>query len=199
MKKMFAALIVLVITTTVSAQEKRWEHNIYTGVGLFVEDYDYGSETGLSSKIGYGLNYHINEKLSVMPGIAWRGLMTGIFRSGEVGSQIDDFEYIDIPVIVQWHGIAKNKKWILGLGPVFSFCVSGSEYYIDHDPKHPLNGLNVAKKFNFGMQPSIMYKMGKWRIGLEGNIGLMNVRDGHGITTGTIRLHDIMATGKFCF
>ena len=32
MKKMFAALIVLAITTTVSAQEKRWEHNIYTGV-----------------------------------------------------------------------------------------------------------------------------------------------------------------------
>ena len=59
MKKLFAALTILAITTTVSAQEKRWEHNIYTGVGLFVEDYGYGSETGLSSKIGYGLNYHI--------------------------------------------------------------------------------------------------------------------------------------------
>ena len=51
------------------SQDRKWEHNIYVAGGLLI-DREWGeSETGVSMKLGYGLNYYFSEHWSMMPGI----------------------------------------------------------------------------------------------------------------------------------
>lgn len=175
------------------SQNQKWEHNIYVAGGLLI-DREWGeSETGVSMKLGYGLNYYFSEHWSLMPGIDIRRDAENFFSSAKDGADSDDFVFLDIPVLAQYH----VDRWTFGLGPVFSFCVSNDTYYVDHDPNSELNGKNKIKDFYLGLQPSVKYRIGKhFRIGIDGQIGLHDVRKSYGFETQTTNkyLHNIVAT-----
>ena len=175
------------------SQDKKWEHNIYVAGGLLI-DREWGeSETGVSMKLGYGLNYYFSEHWSMMPGIDIRQDAENFFSSAKDGADSDDFVFLDVPVLAQYH----LDRWAFGLGPVFSFCVSNDTYYVDHDPNSELNGKNKIKDFYLGLQPSIKYQIGRhFRVGIDGQIGLHDVRKSYGFETQTTNkyLHNIVAT-----
>ena len=192
MRKIVIALLLMAAVSGFS-QNRKWEHNIYVAGGLLI-DREWGeSETGVSMKLGYGLNYYFSEHWSMMPGIDIRQDAENFFSSAKVGADSDDFVFLDVPVLAQYH----VDRWTFGLGPVFSFCVSNDTYYVDHDPNSELNGKNKIKNFYLGLQPSIKYQIGRhFRIGIDGQIGLHDVRKSYGFETQTTNkyLHNIVAT-----
>lgn len=192
MRKILIALLLMAAVNGYS-QDRKWEHNIYVAGGLLI-DREWGeSETGVSMKLGYGLNYYFSEHWSLMPGIDIRRDAENFFSSAKDGADSDDFVFLDIPVLAQYH----IDRWSFGLGPVFSFCVSNDTYYVDHDPSSELNGKDKIKNFYLGLQPSIKYQIGRhFRIGIDGQIGLHNVRKSYGFETQTTNkyLHNIVAT-----
>ena len=118
---------------------------------------------------------------------------------GVDGADIDRFAFLDIPLVAQLHLGSGHNKWVAGLGPVFSFCVSNDNYYIDGDPNSPLNGKDKIKDFSLELQPSVMYEVGKFRFGMEGLIGLLDIKRRYPQTSGSIHMHSIMATVGFNF
>lgn len=192
MRKIVIALLLMAAVNGYS-QDRKWEHNIYVAGGLLI-DREWGeSETGVSMKLGYGLNYYFSGHWSLMPGIDIRRDAENFFSSAKDGADSDDFVFLDIPVLAQYH----VDRWAFGLGPVFSFCVSNDTYYVDHDPNSKLNGKDKIKNFYLGLQPSIKYQIGRhFRIGIDGQIGLQDVRKSYGFETQTTQkyLHNIVAT-----
>ena len=58
MKKIIISALLLLVAVTGYSQDRKWEHNIYVAGGLLI-DREWGeSETGVSMKLGYGLNYY---------------------------------------------------------------------------------------------------------------------------------------------
>jgi hypothetical protein len=193
MKQIILSTLLLLVAVNGYSQNRKWEHNIYVAGGLLI-DREWGeSETGVSMKLGYGLNYYFSEHWSMMPGIDIRQDAENFFSSAKEGADSDDFVFLDIPILAQYH----LDRWAFGLGPVFSFCVSNDTYYVDHDPTSKLNGKDKIKKFYLGLQPSIKYQIGRhFRIGIDGQIGLHDVRKSYGFETQTTNkyLHNIVAT-----
>ena len=193
MKQIILSTLLLLVAVNGYSQNRKWEHNIYVAGGLLI-DREWGeSETGVSMKLGYGLNYYFSEHWSLMPGIDIRQDAENFFSSAKDGAASDDFVFLDVPVLAQYH----VDRWTFGLGPVFSFCVSNDTYYVDHDPNSELNGKDKIKKFYLGLQPSIKYQIGRhFRIGIDGQIGLHDVRKSYGFETQTTNkyLHNIVAT-----
>ena len=193
MKKIIISALLLMAAVSGFSQDRKWEHNIYVAGGLLI-DREWGeSETGVSMKLGYGLNYYFSEHWSMMPGIDIRRDAENFLSSDKDGADSDDFVFLDVPVLAQYH----VDRWTFGLGPVFSFCVSNDTYYVDHDPNSELNGKNKIKDFYLGLQPSIKYQIGRhFRIGIDGQIGLHDVRKSYGFETQTTNkyLHNIVAT-----
>jgi len=193
MKKIIISALLLLVAVTGYSQDRKWEHNIYVAGGLLI-DREWGeSETGVSMKLGYGLNYYFSEHWSMMPGIDIRRDAENFLSSDKDGADSDDFVFLDVPVLAQYH----VDRWTFGLGPVFSFCVSNDTYYVDHDPNSELNGKNKIKDFYLGLQPSVKYRIGKhFLVGIDGQIGLHDVRKSYGFETQTTNkyLHNIVAT-----
>lgn len=101
-----------------SAQNKRWEHNLYEGVGMAKKFDSYDNQT-VAFHVGYGINYYLSSKWSVMPGVAIRAKILG-HNSGYTGSCAST--YIDVPLLAQYHfGGEKRQGIVLELGPVVSF------------------------------------------------------------------------------
>jgi len=193
MKKIIISALLLMAAVSGFSQDRKWEHNIYVAGGLLI-DREWGeSETGVSMKLGYGLNYYFSEHWSMMPGIDIRRDAENFLSSDKDGADSDDFVFLDVPVLAQYH----VDRWTFGLGPVFSFCVSNDTYYVDHDPNSELNGKNKIKDFYLGLQPSVKYRIGKhFLVGIDGQIGLHDVRKSYGFETQTTNkyLHNIVAT-----
>lgn len=59
-----------------SAQNKRWEHNLYEGVGM-AKKFDSHDNQTVAFHVGYGINYYLSSKWSVMPGVAIRAKALG--------------------------------------------------------------------------------------------------------------------------
>ena len=193
MKQIILSTLLLLVAVNGYSQNRKWEHNIYVAGGLLI-DREWGeSETGVSMKLGYGLNYYFSEHWSMMPGIDIRQDAENFLSSAKDGADSDDFVFLDVPVLAQYH----VDRWTFGLGPVFSFCVSNDTYYVDHDPNSELNGKNKIKDFYLGLQPSVKYRIGKhFLVGIDGQIGLHDVRKSYGFETQTTNkyLHNIVAT-----
>ena len=200
MKQIILSLtLVLGLCGEAQAQTKKFEHNIYLTTGWLSIFNDGHVGNGLTFRAGYGLNYYFSERFSVMPGVAVREEAEGALAENFDGEDIDRFGFLDFPVVAQLHLGSGHNKWIAGLGPVFSFCVSNDNYYIDADPDHPLNGKTKIKDFSLELQPSVMYEVGKFRFGMEGLIGLLDIKRSYPQTSGSIHLHSIMATVGFHF
>lgn len=80
----------LVVTVSVDAQ-KRFEHNVFASAGLFIDHSRYDNGTGLSVRLGYGLNYYFTDHISVMPAVAVRNVSENTFGNSGEGSDDDSF------------------------------------------------------------------------------------------------------------
>lgn len=180
MKKTLIALL-LATTLGAGAQEKmkQWEHNFYIGSGVLFDGESGRLETGFTGKVGYGLNCYFNRRWSLMLGADYRVEGAHLFHYQGEGSDEDIFQYIDVPITMQYH----DGHIALGLAPVLSFCVDRGERYIDANPADPRNGFPEIKMFNLGLQPSLTYQWKHLSLGAEAYIGLLDVSD----NTGQIR------------
>ena len=196
-KLIIAVAISLGSVLSAQAQEKTWEHSIYVSAGpLIITDIeDSFCGHGLTIKAGYGINHYFSEYLSVMSGLAWHKDMEDLFSPKDGGSS-DWFEFLDIPVIFQAHlnDDVEGNKWMLGIGPVFSRCIQNDKYDFDDGLYHQSTGLNKIKDFNFSIMPMVAYETKHLRIGIDGNIGLRNVKLTHGEFSGKKHLHNICAS-----
>ena len=171
----------LLLALGVSAQEKRsfkrFGNNIQIGSGLFLESgYRVNAKNpGVVIRLSYGLDYRFNEKWSIMPGVGYR-LQSGDIQIYE-GSDCDYLDLADFSIAVRYHLETDADRIVLGLGPALSYLVTPDTYYIDYDPKYPLNGKEKFHRFDVGIQPSVSVLLGKHlQCGLEANIGLLNMR-----------------------
>ena len=180
------------------AQTKKWEHNIFASGGLFIDHTDGKSQSGTALRIGYGLNYYFSEHWSAMPAVALRTEWEGSLTPPE-GADQDYFSFVDIPLTLQYHVAGQGNGWVLGLGPVFSFDINHDKYYNDANPNDPIDGQTKLRTFALGLQPSVLYQLGKFRLGVEGNIGLNNVAKHYPTYQGSKHLHNIMASVYYHF
>lgn len=169
-----------------AAQEKKWEHSVYAGTGVFVANEDHSVSKPFGLEAGYGLSYYVAENWALHSGV-------GIQQLATYGTLLT---YLDIPITLQFHTIGDNNHWVFGLGPVISFCISNDEYNMDNTLDDDLVGLKRFKSYNFGLQPSIAYNLSNhWRIGVDGKVGLINVQ----AIKGSTYLHSIMLTMGYLF
>ena len=196
MKIAILTTLLMLSSIALNAQEKKFEHNIYVSGGILMDKTSGDTETGMSIKVGYGLNCYFSDKLSIMPGVALRQVVVKPFTSSDGGDD-DDFTFLDVPIIMQYHIQEGNNAWVLGLGPVFSFCVKNDQYYYDAMPNADTS--DKIKNLNLYLQPSIMYQTGKFRIGIEANAGLLNVAKANNYFSVSKHLHDIVASVYFHF
>ena len=195
MKKCIVLLTLLSITIVTNAQDKKWEHSVNVGMGLALDNVEINKSTTESMfalNAGYGLNYYLKENWSVLTGVTFR-------RIAGYGLLVS---YLDVPLALQYHVSADNSPWIFGLGPVFSYCIKNDEYSADH---YVADGVAVIdqkrfKDFCLGLQPSIAYRLNRhWQIGVEGYIGLTNVRRSYDQQVGSEHLHSIIVTFGYIF
>ena len=84
---------------------------------------------------------------------------------------------------------------VIGLGPQFSYMVSPDTYYIDADPNDPRDGKEKFKRWDIGLQPSIVFQSGRhWQWGFEASVGLRNMLRQYPeySVSGSVHLHNIM-------
>lgn len=89
-----------------SAQNKRWEHNLYEGVGM-AKKFDSHDNQTVAFHVGYGINYYLSSKWSVMPGVAVRAKALG-HNSQHTGNSAST--YIDVPLLAQYHLAARSVR-----------------------------------------------------------------------------------------
>ena len=185
MRKTVLFAVLLGWGLTAAAQEKKWEHSVYAGTGVFVANEDHSVSKPFGLEAGYGLSYYVAENWALHSGV-------GIQQLATYGTLLT---YLDIPLTLQYHTIGDNNHWVFGLGPVISFCISNDEYNMDNT-LDDLVGLKRFKSYNFGLQPSIAYNLSNhWRIGVDGKIGLMDVQ----AIKGSTHLHSIMVSMSYLF
>lgn len=199
MKKLLLSIaLVLGLNVAVQAQTKKFEHNIYWSAGMVTEASHYGSTNGYSFRTGYGLNCYFSEKFSLMPCITLRQEIETL-SFNEDGADPFCYTFVDVPVMAQFHLSAGKCKWVFGVGPMFSYCIGKDSYYIDAVPEQWLDDNDKLNTFSVGVQPSIMFDFWKMRIGVEGNIGLTNVRKKYDYNYENTYIHGIVGTVNFHF
>lgn len=197
MKKLLLSIaLVLGMNNVAQAQTKKFEHNIYWSAGMVTEASHYGSTNGYSFRTGYGLNCYFSDKFSLMPCITLRQ-ESETLSSPEVGGDPFSYGFVDVPVMAQFHLPA--GKWVFGVGPMFSYCIYKDSHYIDAVPDQWLDDNDKLNTFSVGVQPSIMFEFWKMRIGVEGNIGLTNVRKKYDYNYENTYIHGIVGTVNFHF
>lgn len=197
MRKFLSLILCLSVFTLANAQEKHWEHNFYIDFGR-ANSFINGDDP-YAFHVGYGLNFYIDKKWSVMPGIAYRTK----FDPGDAdeGAGNYDCSYFDIPIVAQYHlNLFRYSGLVFEFGPVFSFRTSGNQYYMDADPDDPLQGKQIYKNFDFGLQPAVYYQAGRHcRIGVKGHIGLTDICKKYPTAAESYHFTDLTASIVFCF
>ena len=188
----------LFLAVGVAAQEKqsfrRVEFHLQLGGGLFLESGAGAKDQnpGLVTRQSVGVDIRLNEKWSIMPGFGYRDEMGDYAHFSWDGNDPDYLDLFDFSVVGRYHLGTNANRFVLGLGPAFSYVNSSGTYYIDADPNDPRGGKVKFNKFDIGLQPSVCFLFWKhFQIGLEGNIGLLNMRrqyPQYNITSST-RLH----------
>lgn len=154
---------------TSSAQQKRWEHNLYFGIGWVNKLYDADNQT-TAIHIGYAINHYLDARWSVKPGIAIRMKDLGgdDYHTGNNAST-----YIDIPLLAQYHFSGDKRKGVVAeFGPVISFLAKGKKY----DDWEVTGGSPKVRDFDLGLQPAIYYETGNWRLGIQSHISLLDTK-----------------------
>lgn len=171
----FALLVLLCLPASARAQSKRWEHNIYQGMG-WVNKFVKEDEQNIALHVGYGINYHIDSRWSLMPGVGLR--LKGFGHDNENAGNCSS-TYIDFPILVQYHfGGEKRQGIVLECGPVLSFRAHGEKYHGGADwwLPHPFNGKQEYRKFDLGVRPAVYYETKNWRFGVQSHVSLLDTK-----------------------
>lgn len=181
-------LLFLGSCVVVSAQQKRWEHNVYMGVGK-VNKFDCYDNQTTAFHAGYGINYYLTSNWSIMPGI---GIRAKIFGSDSGSTGNSEAIYIDVPVVAQYHFSGdKRNGFVAECGVDFSILPSSKNYVGElWIPAHPYRGKKMYKSCDFGIRPGAYYETPKWRFGIQSYIGLMDVKRKYNHFTYTSELDD---------
>lgn len=241
MKRILVILFVVLFTAgnLYAQKDKRVESNLMFNSGTFFETgSNYANMNWLRmlsdlrrfsweslflpghvSRISYGLDIRMNDRWSLMPGLGLRAQTATIIGMFAVGGDIDVLTAADAFCALRYHLPTRSGNQIIfGLGPDVSRILWQSKYYFDAEPNDPRNGLQKFYNYDYGVQPSVTFRMGKhWQFGLEANIGLRNMRipykleyynhwDGTCLTEvrtievkGTTHLHTVSLTCGFHF
>ena len=201
MRKINIIILFLITVLSVSAQEKRWENNFYLGQGLILDYKNGDGEGGMSFVAGYGLSYRFSPHWSVMPGLALRAVAEGApAEHFDDGRDYDTFAFLDVPLLVRYHTGVSKRYFTFGFGPVFSFCTGNDTYYVDADPRSPLNHLDKCKAFTLGLQPTASYQFARhFNVGLDCFICLTDQKLHHGMAPGSKYIHSFTVRMAFNF
>ena len=199
-KRHLFAVVVLLLSCSIYAQENPLRHYIKGGVGPFFDKQSHNKETGLSLSLGYGLAYRLNSQWSIGTGLTLREEMLSPFNSKDGGGD-EAFTFLDLPLTLQNHlPVGKQGMITFTLGPVFTFCIGNDQYVNSPDnPIVELRGKDMLKTFDLGIQPAITYETNHLQLGIEGNIGLLNVGENYGLPLGKHRISSLRATIGYCF
>lgn len=203
MKRLFLLLTTLTFAASLSAQPLRVEHNIQFGLGTFLYGANYRNldfRTGLlAGRLSYGPDIYLSKQWSVMPEVGGKYFIQGLFALGSSGADIDTFSYLDFTVSGRLHF---DDGIILGLGPMLSYTWTQDTYYIDADPTDPLHRKPKNKRVGLSLRPTLTFaSTGRWRFGVEAEIGLLNamVQYPEYHCTGNKHLHAIRVFAALCF
>ena len=223
MKKLFLGACALLMTfSLLSAQGYRFwngkkvENNIrfYTGTFLqtgsnrnyeilnFSHDGFRIPVLGATLRLSYGLDARLGGNWSLMPGAGLRAQTGSLIGMFAIGGDTDLLACADAFLTLRYHLDTEHLGIVFGLGPDVSYVFYQNPYYVDADPDHFRNGLKKFKDFDFGIQPSVTFRMGKhFQWGLEAIFGLRNMRIQYpnaGVY-GSTYLHSLMLTCGFHF
>ena len=202
MKRLLVLLAALVFSAVLFAQAPRVEHNVQFGVGTFVYGGNYlelGRTGHLAGRLSYGPDIYVSNQWSVMPELGAKFFFQGLFAIGAVGADFDFFSYLDFTVSGRYHF---EDGTILGLGPMLSYTWTPDTYYVDADPTDPLNKKAKNKRVGLSLKPSLTFaSAGRWRFGVEAEIGLLNamVQYPEYQRTGNKHLHAVRFFAALCF
>ena len=180
-RKLFLLLCALPLTGW--AQTRKFEHTLFGGVGLQMNKHSYlgdkSLETGICGRLGYGLNCYLTPNLSIMPGANLRFTLE---QSEQKGSSLDSgpgrgLTFADLPVLLQYHVRGRRGGLVVGLGPVFSFCLDNTRSVSTDESPFTNPNRRVVRRFNLALQPSLLYEQGHFRYGIEAYVGLLKVDD----------------------
>lgn len=176
LKRILFLAVATLLALVAEAQTKRWEHNFYVGMGFSSTAYD-GDISNTSLRAGYGLNYYLTDKWSLMPGVAFRGKGPWGDTNYKENGYASDVDYLDVPVLAQYHARGQKRHgFVVECGPVFSFLLDGGHYFRILGNPDELQGKHVYKSFDIGIQPAIYYQVSHWRFGVQAHLGCLNVR-----------------------
>lgn len=202
MKRLILLLLAATFAFHLSARPPHVEHNLTIGMGTYTYGGDYLElvRTGhLAGRLSYGLDIYCSERWSVMPELGGKFYWEGVFAIGAVGADFNSFSYLDFTVSARCH---LEDGLILGLGPMLSYTWTPDKYYIDADPTDPLNRKAKNTPFNLSLRPSLTFAAaGRWRFGVEAEIGLLNamVQYPEYNRTGNRHIHAIRFFAALCF
>jgi hypothetical protein len=200
MRKINIIILFLITVFSASAQEKRWENHFFLGQGGIVDFKDGSSKGGMSFVAGYGLSYRLSHQWSVMPGVTMRLVGETLPAENFDGYDYDVLSFLDVPFLVRYHTGIGKRSWVFGIGPVLSYCVKNETYYVDGDPRSPLNDLLKCKDFSLGLQPTISYQFARhFSVGLDSYICLTNLRRQYDIVDGRLFIHSFTVRMAFNF
>ena len=202
MKRLIIIATLLVFSVCqASAQEdqswKRVENNVMFGAGLFGETGSRARDVfpGAVLRLSYGLDVRLGERWSVMPGAGIRTQLGEVNHIGWVGGDPEGMSMADVFCQARYHSVLDGTVMVVGLGPQVSYMVSPDTYYIDADPNDPLNQKEKFERWDFGLQPSIVFQSGNhWQWGFEASVGLRNMLRQYPEynVTGSVHLHNLM-------
>lgn len=198
MKRFSVIVLSLLLVSPVWAQEpisrRLLENNLMIAAGLFGETGNRAQDVfpGAVLRLSYGLDVRVGESWSVMPGAGIRAQLAKVNRIGAVGGDPDGMSMADVFCQVRYHYVFEGTRIAVGLGPQCSFMVLPDTYYIDADPGDPRNGKEKFKKWDIGLQPSLVFQRGKhFQWGFEASVGLRNMLHQYPEynTSGNVHLH----------
>lgn len=201
MKRVFIIAFTLLLSNLALAQKsaipKPLESNIMIGAGLFGETGNRANDVfpGAVLRLSYGLDVRLAEQWSVMPGAGIRTQLGEVNHIGWVGGDPDGMSMADFFCQARYHFISDGTVTAVSLGPQFSFMTVPDTYYIDADPSDPRNGKEKFKRWDIGLQPSIVFRSGKhWQWGIEASVGLRNMLRQYPEynISGNVHLHNLM-------
>lgn len=83
-KELLALSATLLFSLSAAAQNKRFEHNFYVGLGYATEFAN--EEAPIAFHVGYGLNCYLSPHWSIMPGVGYREKVWIGDATGEEGA-----------------------------------------------------------------------------------------------------------------
>jgi len=157
---------------------------------------------GTTLRLSYGLDTRLGGNMSLMPGAGIRAQTASLIGMFAIGGDTDLMACADVFLSLRYHLDTERLGIVFGLGPDVSYVLYQNPYYVDADLNHPRDGLKKFKDFDFGIQPSVTFRMGShFQWGLEAIIGLRNMRIQYpnaGVY-GSTYLHAVMLTCGFHF